>query len=70
MVFGADARIVPRSQLTPNRDSLDNYIQNRRYHGKPWLTDETDVFDILFVEDRLYNQQKLRDLSIQKWADR
>ena len=71
MPYDPEDRPVPKFQLIPiNGDRLLNNIEHARYHGKPYLTDETDIFDVLYDEDIRFNREKRRDLSIQKWGGR
>ena len=68
--IAGDNRTVPRRQREPMRDRLDNYVENMRYHGNPNLTDETDVFEKLYEEDKRINAELHRQQSIQRWNNK
>ena len=65
--ISGDSRRVPRRQLEPMQGRIDNYIDNTRRHGNPNLTDETDVFDALYEDDKEFNKELRDRQSIQRW---
>lgn len=69
-VSSGDARPVPRRQQEPMRDRIDNYRWQNQYWGKPYLTDETDIFDRIHREDRRINREDINRYSIQRWRGR
>ena len=68
--IAGDPRNVPRRQREPDRDRTDNYIDNTRRLGNPNLTDETDIFDVLYEEDKIRNEELRKQQSIQRWSNR
>lgn len=70
MQISGDGRNVPRRERAPLRSRTDNYVANNWYWGDPNLTDETDIFDRLHVEDARYERERIRSNSIQRWNGR